>query len=159
MLSRRGFLSFTGVSAAALVMSRDLLALPTPGRVAARATKVTVYRSKSCNCCADWIAHLTKNGFDVDERLVDDVDPIKREHNVPDKLWSCHTALVGSYVVEGHVPADVMRKMITERPSIAGLAVPGMPMGAPGMEHGDHKERYDVLAFTCCGDTKVYATR
>ena len=159
MISRRGFLSFTGVSAAALVMSRDLLALPTESRVAARATKITVYRSKSCNCCADWIAHLTKNGFDVDERLVDDVDPIKREHNVPDKLWSCHTALVGSYVVEGHVPADVIRKMITEHPSIAGLAVPGMPMGAPGMEHGDHKERYDVIAFTCCGDTKVYATR
>lgn len=159
MLSRRSFLSLAGGSLATLVFTQDLLASGDTSHAMARGTKITVYRSASCGCCADWVSHLAKNGFQVDSRLVEDVDPVKREHNVPEKLWSCHTAIVGSYVIEGHVPADVISLLLAEHPAVAGLAVPGMPMGAPGMEHGDHKAPYDVLSFTCCGDTKVYAKR
>ena len=90
--------------------------------------------------------------------LVIDVTPRKRKHRVPDRLWSCHTGLVDGYAAEGHVPADVRRKRIGERPAIAGIAVPGMPSGSPGME-GASKERYDVIAFTRDGGTEVYATR
>ena len=158
MLSRRGFLSVAGASAAVLFVAPDLAGLPRGG-TAVYGVKITVFRSPSCSCCADWITHLTTNGFDVDARSVDDVDPIKREHNVPEKLWSCHTAVVGRYVIEGHVPADVIRQLLADRPNFAGLAVAGMPMGAPGMEHGDHSEPYDVVSFTCCGETKVYARR
>jgi len=89
---------------------------------------------------------------------VDDVSPIKRKRGVPEKLWSCHTALVGDYTVEGHVPADLIHKMLDKRLPIAGLAAPGMPNGAPGME-GPTKDRYDVISFTHAGRTEVFAAR
>lgn len=126
--------------------------------VAGATAPVTVYASPSCGCCHNWVDHLVANGFRVNEERVYDVTPAKRRLGVPDSLWSCHTGVVQGYVVEGHVPADLIQRMLEERPAIAGLAVPGMPNGSPGME-GLTKDRYDVVSFTRSGDTAVYATR
>lgn len=123
---------------------------------------VTVYKSASCGCCANWVEHMREAGFDVEARNVPDgeLPVIKAEHGVAPGHQSCHTAVVGDYVVEGHVPADVVRKMLEEKPEIAGLAVPGMPRGSPGMEMPDgSKDAYDVIAFTDDGDQSVYASR
>jgi len=117
-----------------------------------------VYASPDCRCCQAWIKHLEANGFLPAAQFVDDVAPIKRKRGVPEKLWSCHTALVGDYTVEGHVPADLIHKMLDKRLPIAGLAAPGMPNGAPGME-GPTKDRYDVISFTRAGRTEVFASR
>lgn len=124
----------------------------------ADAGTVTVYKTPTCGCCAKWVEHLTASGYKVVVHDMENVDPVKREHGVPGHLQSCHTALVGGYVVEGHVPADVIRKLVSERPKVAGIAVPGMPMGSPGME-GPYTERYDVIAFEENGKTRVYARR
>jgi hypothetical protein len=117
-----------------------------------------VYASPDCRCCQAWIKHLAANGFLPAAQFVDDVSPIKRKRGVPEKLWSCHTALVGDYTVEGHVPADLIHKMLDKRLPIAGLAAPGMPNGAPGME-GPTKDRYEVISFTHAGRTEVFAAR
>lgn len=156
MVSRRQFLTIAGGGTALAIASRNLAAL---GSAVARpgAEKVLVYLTPSCECCAKWVDHLTGAGFEVETRSVADVDPIKKEHNVPEKLWSCHTAVVGPYAIEGHVPASAIQRLLREHPAVAGIAVAGMPMGSPGMEHGDHKEAFDVMSFTCCGDIKVFA--
>ena len=120
---------------------------------------MTVFKSPSCGCCKDWVDHARKHGFKVVARDIADVNPTKKAHGVPEGLYSCHTALVGGYVIEGHVPADLVQKLLKERPKgVAGLAVPGMPMGSPGME-GPIKQRYDVLTFDKLGRTAVYAKR
>ena len=129
-----------------------------PGTVDVGATPILVFASPTCSCCHAWMNHLDVSGFRVSRELVVDVTPVKRKYNVPDRLWSCHTALVDGYVIEGHVPADVLRKLIAERPAVAGIAVAGMPPGSPGME-GTQKERYDVIAFTREGEASVYASR
>jgi hypothetical protein len=119
---------------------------------------ITVYKDPSCGCCDKWCKHLASNGFVVQPQDTKDVDAIKKQMYVPDKLQSCHTALVGRYVVEGHVPADLIKKMIKEQPQFLGLAVPGMVNGSPGME-GDTKDKYDVVSFDRTGKTGVYASR
>ncbi len=104
--------------------------------------------------------HLRKSGFPVTVRDVRDVTAVKRQHGVPPSLDACHTAVVEGYVVEGHVPADLIDRVLRERPKIAGLAVPGMPPGSPGMETaGGAAERFQVYAFTKDGRTSVFATR
>ena len=119
---------------------------------------ILVYASPGCECCKAWIKHLEGNGFVPAAQFVDDVTPIKRKRGVPEKLWSCHTAIVGPYTVEGHVPADVIHTMLDKRLSVAGLAAPGMPNGAPGME-GAVKDRYEIVSFTATGKTAVFAVR
>ena len=119
-------------------------------------TLIKVYKDANCGCCNKWVEHLASNGFKVETMDMPDLSLLKQKHGVAEALQSCHTALVDGYVVEGHVPAEVIRKMLKERPSIAGLAVPGMPMGSPGME-GPTKERYDVLTFDRAGRTTVYS--
>ncbi|HET9985219.1 MAG TPA: DUF411 domain-containing protein [Longimicrobiales bacterium] len=120
---------------------------------------ITVYKSPSCGCCGQWVEHLKKSGFAVTVVDVDDVMPVKQKYGVPGSVVSCHTARVGGYVVEGHVPADLIRKLLRERPNVAGIAAPGMPVGAPGMEQGGRKEPYDVVAFDRSGRTTPYARR
>ncbi|BAU47593.1 metal-binding protein [Sulfurifustis variabilis] len=120
------------------------------------AGEVTVYKSPTCGCCKEWVKHLEANGFEVTTRDVGDVTPQKAKHGVRPELASCHTALVDGYVVEGHVPAADLKRLLRERPAVKGLSVPGMPMGSPGME-GPYKERYDVLTFDDAGRTTVYA--
>jgi len=124
----------------------------------AGAADIVVYKSPTCGCCTKWVEHLEGAGFSVDVENHRDLSPIKAEHGVPRRMQSCHTAKVGDYTVEGHVPADVIQRMLDEKPDIKGLAVPGMPMGSPGME-GPRKDDYDVLAIGNDGRTTVYARR
>lgn len=120
---------------------------------------MTVYKTPACGCCKDWVVYVERAGFSVKAIDLDDLTEIKRRHRVPDALQSCHTALVGAYVVEGHVPADLINRMLSEKPKITGLAVPGMVVGSPGMEQGTRKQPYNVLAFDRAGKTSVYARR
>lgn len=126
---------------------------------AAEATTIQVYKTPTCGCCGDWIEHLRDAGFDVEATDLPDLSRLKAENGVTRALASCHTAMVDGYVIEGHVPAQDIRRMLEERPKIAGLAVPGMPMGSPGMEHPDpsRHEAFDVVAFGADG-TRVYAS-
>jgi len=122
------------------------------------ATKIIVYASPTCDCCKAWVRHLKSNGFAVTKELMNDVTSKKQQLGVPEDLWSCHTALVEGYAIEGHVPADLIQQMLRERRAIAGLAAPGMPNGSPGME-GPTRDRYEVIAFSRSGATEVYAMR
>jgi hypothetical protein len=106
------------------------------------------------------VGHLRENGFTVTERNETDLAPIKRKHGVPTALESCHTGLVDGYVIEGHVPADLIHRLLRERPKVVGLAVPGMPIGSPGMESpGEKPQPYKVLTFDSGGRTTVFASR
>ncbi len=119
---------------------------------------IKVYKDPNCGCCKEWVKHLEANGFKVETMDMPDLSLLKQKYGVKQELQACHTAIVGGYVVEGHVPADVIKQMLKEKPAIAGVAVPGMPMGSPGME-GASKERYNVLTFDRAGRTTVYAER
>jgi hypothetical protein len=119
--------------------------------------EVTVFTSPSCQCCGKWVERMREHGFRVAVEHVTDVSPVKREHGVPSALYSCHTGIVRGYTIEGHVPPDLVARVLRERPAIAGLAVPGMPQSAPGMDLGH--EAYDVLSFEQSGRTTVYASR
>lgn len=123
------------------------------------ARSVTVYKSPTCGCCSSWVEHMRANGFEIVAHDVDDIDAEKKKHGVPADLGSCHTALVGGYVVEGHVPADVVKRLLAERPKVAGIAVPGMPMGAPGMEVPGRRDPYTIVSFDQTGQSKVYERR
>ena len=118
----------------------------------------TVYKTPTCGCCRAWVEHLRANGFRVETVDQEDLTPIKAAHGVGEHLASCHTALIGGYVVEGHVPAADVVRLLKERPAVAGIAAPGMPTGSPGMEMpGAPAERYDVVSFDRAGQTKVFA--
>lgn len=119
---------------------------------------VTLYKNPTCSCCADWGEHMEASGFRVEVKEGADLARVKQEVGVPFDLSSCHTAVVDGYALEGHVPADVVRKLLAERPDIAGLAVPGMPRGVPGMP-GEGLGSYDVVAFEQGGATDVYASK
>jgi hypothetical protein len=118
---------------------------------------ITVYKDPNCGCCKNWIAHLIKNGYRVDAKDSPDMTEIKRTLGVPTGLTACHTAMVNGYLIEGHVPAADIDRLLTQKPEIAGLAVPGMPAGSPGME-GASAQRYQVLAFDKSGKTTVFAS-
>ena len=118
---------------------------------------VDVVKTPTCGCCNGWIAHMRQSGFQVRVRDVQDTTPIARRLGVPDDLRSCHTASVGGYAVEGHVPANDIRRLLRERPQAAGIDVPGMPMGSPGMEHGSHRQPYQTILFTRAGRRSVFA--
>jgi hypothetical protein len=120
------------------------------------AAQIVVYKSPTCGCCEAWVSHLKQNGFKVSVQDRLDMDPIKREMGVPVELQSCHTAQVGDYVIEGHVPATDIVRLLKEQLPVRGLTAPGMPQGSPGME-GPVSEPYDVLAFQPDGRTAVYA--
>lgn len=140
--SRRHFLT----ASAALLLAG-------PARAARGA--VEVYKSASCGCCAKWIEHLRANGFDVRAHDVNDTTAARASLGVPQVLGSCHSARVGGFLIEGHVPASDIQRLLRERPSAAGLAVPGMPRGSPGME-SDVRDPYDVLLFQRNGRYVVY---
>ncbi|MFC3100655.1 DUF411 domain-containing protein [Altererythrobacter lauratis] len=145
-LSRRKLLVLGAIGAAGSV------AIAVPWLSAATAQPVIdVSRSPSCGCCGDWIAHMREAGFTVNDRLVDDLAPLKAQLGVPADLQSCHTALVDGYAIEGHVPAQDVHRLLRERPAAAGLAVAGMPLGSPGMEIDGRQEPYEVILFTTSG--------
>ncbi|MFB6273295.1 MAG: DUF411 domain-containing protein [Salinibacter sp.] len=118
---------------------------------------VTVYKSPSCNCCAKWVSHMRDRGFPVEIKSRFSLKSVKKQVGVPASLAACHTAVVGNYVVEGHVPAQEVKQLLRTTPDVRGLSVPGMPVGSPGMERGDRVEPYEVVAFTPTGDTTVFA--
>ena len=115
-----------------------------------------VYKSPTCGCCTAWVDHVKQAGFRVVVHDTVDVQPVKDRWGVPAALASCHTARVGRYVIEGHVPASDIQRMLKEKPAFAGIATPGMPMGSPGME-SPRPEPYDVVSFEKHGKTAIYA--
>ncbi len=121
-----------------------------------RPVTVTIHKSPSCGCCTEWAEHLRRHGFTVEERPNDAMDSLKQTLGVPQRLASCHTAEVEGYLIEGHVPADDIKRLLAERPPLAGLAVPGMPAGSPGMEMGPRKERFAVIGFDREGEVELY---
>lgn len=123
-----------------------------------QAQSITVYKSPTCGCCKKWISSLESNGFKVTAHDTNELESIKRQNGVAEHLGSCHTALVEGYVIEGHVPAETIHRLLKEKPVAAGLAVPGMPMGSPGME-GPRKDPYNVLLFNRSGDVAIYDRR
>lgn len=122
------------------------------------AADIVVYKSPTCGCCGKWVEHMENAGYSVDAENRRDLGPIKRELGVPGRMQSCHTAKVGGYFVEGHVPADLVKRLLADKPDIKGLTVPGMPMGSPGME-GSRKDPYNVIAIGKDGRARVYARR
>jgi len=125
--------------------------------LSADATEVEMYKSPTCGCCTGWAKHLREAGFTVNEIKRDDMHAIKTKYGIPKKLESCHTALIEGYIIEGHVPAQDVARLLKERPNIAGLTAPGMPMNAPGMQaDGLPPKGYDVLAFEKNGKTTLF---
>ena len=120
-------------------------------------SKIAIYRSESCGCCTKWGEYIQAEGFQIQDKVVKDMDAFKQANGITPELASCHTAVVDGYVVEGHVPAASINKMLDERPDIRGLTAPGMPMGSPGMETAGIKaEAFDVLAIANDGTTTVF---
>ena len=117
--------------------------------------EITVYKLSTCGCCGNWVEHLKQNSFAVTVHEVPSIDEYKAQHGVPKELESCHTAIVDGYTIEGHVPAADILRLLKERPDAKGLAVPGMPLGSPGME-ASRKDAYDVILFTESGKTSVF---
>ena len=131
-------------------------AMPDTSR--ATGPQMTVYRSASCGCCTAWGSHIASAGFRMEDHVIEDMDAVKKARGVSPQQASCHTAVVEGYVIEGHVPASAIKRLLKERPNIRGLAVPGMPMGSPGMEVvGVEAERFEVLAVAHDGTTSVFA--
>jgi hypothetical protein len=121
---------------------------------------IQVYKDALCGCCSVWVEHLRRNGFAPTSANLPpaDLTALKDKHGVPAQRRSCHTALVNGYVIEGHVPAAEIQRLLKEKPKVAGLAVPGMPIGSPGME-GANARPYDVLTFDKTGKTAVFSTQ
>ena len=139
------------------ILSRVVLtgALGIPLLVHAAAPVINVYKSEFCGCCEEWVKHLKANGFTVRTNNVANPSDYREKAGIPNQLGSCHTGMVGGYAVEGHVPASEIKRLLKERPAARGLAVPGMPMGSPGME-GPRKDPFDVLLVQTNGRTSVY---
>ena len=132
------------------------LGLPQGAMAAVNPSLITVWKNPDCGCCKEWVAHLQKNGFEVVSKDVPDTAPIRQRLGLPTKFGSCHTAQMGAYVLEGHVPAQEVRRLLREQPKAVGLAVPGMPVGSPGMEVGNRQDAYDVLLVLADGSSRVY---
>lgn len=142
----------SGILAALLFASQ-------PAYAAENATSIEVWKSPTCGCCRGWVRHMADSGFETKANNVDyDIlYKIKRQVGIGEDVASCHTAKIGGYVIEGHVPAEDVERLLNEKPDAIGLAVPGMPAGSPGMEYGDDKEPYEVLLVKKDGTTEVFA--
>lgn len=161
--SRRAFLAslaaVAGSAVAGSAIATRLAAQMVPQPATPRGLRdITVYKDPSCGCCTEWVKHLKTAGFKVNVQDTREMDTVKRSFGVPRALESCHTGRIGKYTVEGHVPADLIIKLVNEQPKALGLAVPGMPTGSPGME-GSPKQAYAVMLFDAVGNTSVYAKR
>lgn len=131
----------------------------TAQRQTAQGPTVQVYKTPTCGCCANWVKHLQANGFATRVTDLENLSELKAKHNIPGAAQSCHTATVDGYVLEGHVPAADVRRLLKERPAVLGLAVPGMPVGSPGMEVQNVKPQpYNVMSFDRGGQLKVYSS-
>ena len=128
--------------------------------LAAPESSIEVWKSATCECCINWVKHLEANGFDVKVNAANPstLDRLKAQWGIGEKLASCHTAKIGPYVIEGHVPAPDIKRLVAEQPEAVGLTVPGMPVGSPGMEQGGEFEPYDVLLIKKDGTTETFAS-
>ncbi len=120
--------------------------------------EIVVYRSPTCGCCGKWVKHLQDNQFNIEDIVTDDMSSIKEKLGVPGNLASCHTAIVDGYVIEGHVPARDIKRLLKIKPKVVGLSVPGMPAGTPGMEMGGRKDPYQVISFDKEGNYQVFSS-
>lgn len=154
--SRRSFLAVLATAIGSAAAARVLAQPATQKSVAVR--EITIYKDAGCGCCKEWVKHIQQAGFVTVVHDTTEMETVKRGFGVPVPLESCHTARIGKYTIEGHVPADLISRLLKEQPVARGLAVPGMPIGAPGMD-GSPKQRYDVLLFDAAGKTRVYASR
>jgi hypothetical protein len=148
--------SFRFFALALCVATLSVVTAAAPTMTPVAKPTITVYKDPNCGCCRNWIAHLIKNGYRVDAKDTPDMDQIKTTLGVPTALHSCHTAIVAGYLIEGHVPAADIDRLLATKPKVKGLAVPGMPMGSPGME-GGAKQHYQVMAFDRTGKASVFA--
>src|SRR5215218_6619559 len=155
-LTRRAFVAR---AATAVLGGVSMLAVrPRDGAAAPKPTAITVYKDPSCGCCKNWVEHLRANGFAPEVHDRSDMDALKDSLGVPTALRSCHTGVVGKYVIEGHVPAADVKQLLATKPAkTVGVAVPGMPAGSPSMEMGGRVDRYDVIAFAPGGATRIFA--
>jgi len=155
--------TFARLTCALSVVTALLLqpAIAAGQKAASKGIPLSVWKTRTCGCCGLWVEHMKANGFDVSVQDVDTLDEIKKKLGITPALSSCHTALAGRYVIEGHIPADVVRRFLKEPPAgVVGLAVPGMPIGSPGMEvPGGRRQPYSVLTFDTSGRTSVYERR
>ena len=145
MTDRREFLIRSASVVAALAVPGAAGRLRAAERAPAR--EMVIRKNRGCMCCDRWAAHLEENGIATRIEAHPDLNGHKREAGVPEDLWSCHTGSIDGYLVEGHVPAEDVLRMLETRPEIRGIAVPGMPVGSPGMEVGDRVDAYEVIAF------------
>lgn len=145
-MDRRDWIVRTAALGAALAAGRAVAAAP---------PEMVVYKSPTCGCCGEWIKHLRANGFAVKPVDVNDLSVIRLRFGVPDRLASCHTAVIGGYAVEGHVPAAAIRRLLAQKPAVVGLSVPGMPGGSPGMESAQ-AQPFSVVAFDERGRTAAF---
>ena len=143
-----------------LLFASISVSLSFTARAEQTAPSIEVWKSATCQCCGNWVKHLEGNGFAVKVNAAEPaaLAALKREAGIGDKLASCHTAKIDGYVIEGHVPADDIKRLVAEHPDAAGLAVPGMPAGSPGMEQGGKSEPFDVLLIKKDGTTEVFAS-
>jgi hypothetical protein len=148
--------SFRFFALALCVAALSVMTAAAPTMTPVAKPTITVYKDPNCGCCRNWIAHLIKNGYRVDAKDTPEMDQIKTTLGVPTALHSCHTAIVAGYLIEGHVPAADIDRLLATKPKVKGLAVPGMPMGSPGME-GGAKQHYQVMAFDRTGKASVFA--
>lgn len=121
-----------------------------------QSASVVSFRSPTCGCCKGWVEHMRAEGFTVDDQVVEDISAKKTELGIPGDLAACHTAVVDGYLVEGHIPAEAIAQLLKEKPEVQGIAVPGMPIGTPGMEFGDEREPFAVYSFTADGESEVF---
>ncbi len=141
----------------AIVVLAALCGVLSGGIARADDETVVMYKDPNCGCCGKWAEHMRSNGFTVREVVSADMAEIKRAAGVPQALGSCHTARVGGYAIEGHVPAQDVKRLLKERPQLTGIAAPGMPAGSPGMEGPYEAQRYEVIGFSGDGTTRVFS--
>ncbi len=156
-MQQKSLISTVSISGLLILAIVVTLATTFGSQKTAQAEEIVVYKSPTCGCCKQWVTHLRSAGLAVEVHERRNMNPIKREMGVPGALRSCHTAKIGGYVIEGHVPAEDIARLLQEKPNIKGLAVPGMPMGSPGME-GPRVDAYEVLAFDAEGKTSVFSS-
>jgi hypothetical protein len=153
---RRNPVTILALATTAVTLVLTTAAARTHSPEPAKKPTITVYKDPNCGCCKNWIEYLVKHGYRVDAKDSPDMAAIKRTLGVPNALGACHTAVVNGYLIEGHVPAADIDRLLERRPRVAGLSVPGMPMGSPGME-GPRSQPYQVYTFDKSGKTTVFA--
>ena len=157
-MTRSQFTRFVTLGAALLFLSASVTGSQQSKKPAASTEEGKVWLSPTCGCCGKWTDYMQTSGFKLSREVTTDLNASPARKRVPESVRSCHTALIGGYVIEGHVPADVIRKLLKEQPKVVGIAAPGMPMGSPGME-GPNPQPYSIVAFKADGTTYEFARR